>query len=455
MGDRERDLALAKRLAVLAERQGGRAYFVGGYVRDALLQRENKDIDIEVHGLTPAQLEAILDELGERLAIGESFGIYTLRGSAIDVAMPRKEKLRGRGHRDFDVFVDPFIGTVKAAQRRDFTINAMLKDILTGALIDHFGGAEDLEKGVLRHVSDESFSEDPLRVLRCAQFASRFGFSVAEETVVLCRGMDLSTLSKERVEGELEKALLKAEKPSVFFEVLRQMDQLSCWFPELEALIGVEQDPFHHAEGDVWTHTMLVLDEAAFYRDKVEQPFAFMLAAVTHDFGKALCTEKKNGRVHAYGHELAGLPLAKQFLQRLTNDKKRIDYALNLTELHMKPGAMAAARSSGKATNHLFDESLDPVALISLSAADGKGKRAPYPYFSHEDFFYERLAIYRETMAKPYVMGRDLIEAGLSPGPDFSDILSYAHKLRLAGIEKESALKQTLAYARKQRKNRA
>ena len=446
-----RDQEMARRIASLVSDRGGRAYYVGGYVRDALLGRHNKDIDMEVHGITPQALEQILGSLGERMAIGESFGIFGLKGYGLDIAMPRKEQLRGRGHRDFDILVDPFIGTQGAARRRDFTVNALMQDILTGEVIDHFGGREDLEQGVLRHVWDASFPEDPLRVLRCAQFAARFGFSVAEETVALCKTMDLSSLPRERICAELEKALVKAEKPSVFFEVLRQMDQLDLWFPEVKALMDVPQDPRFHAEGDVWVHTMLVLDEAAKLRHLAEDPCWFMLSALTHDFGKAVTTEFVKGALHAYEHEKKGLPIVEAFLKRLTSESKCIGYVLNMVELHMKPNTVAAANSALKVTNRMFDQSVDPVGLICIAEADNRGSRYDGPFHSHTDFLYGRLEQYRTTMAKPYVMGRDLIAAGLTPGADFTEILAYAHKLRLAGIEKENALKQTLAQARKLR----
>ena len=455
----EQSLQMARRIAEEAASLGGRAYFVGGHVRDHLLQIEHKDIDIETHGVTPSQLEAILDNLGERMAIGETFGIYNLRGYSLDIAMPRKEELRGRGHRDFDIFVDPFIGTKGAAKRRDFTINALMMDVLTGEIVDHYGGREDLAQGVIRHVSDDSFAEDPLRVLRGAQFAARFGFEIAPETMELCSRMDLSTLPKERILKELEKALLKAEKPSIFFEELRRMNQLDVWFPELKVLIGVEQNPRFHAEGDVWTHTMMVLDAAATLRnttaepngEAVANPLGVMLAALTHDSGKAITTEVKDGVIHAYDHEKAGLPLIESFLVRLTNETKLIDYVLNLAEFHMKPNVVAGAKSSVKTTNKMFDQSVDPEALIRIGIADALGKLPPEDTDTNEAFLRERLAIYRDYMARPFVAGRDLIEAGLTPGPNFSDILAYAHKLRLVGIEKENALKQTLAYARKLR----
>lgn len=442
---------MARKIAAAVAEKGGRAYYVGGYVRDALLHIENKDVDMEVHGIHPAELSEILDALGQKITIGESFGVFGLKGWDLDIAMPRMEKARGMGHRDFDIFVDPFIGTVAAARRRDFTVNAMMQDILTGEILDHFGGQKDLKDGILRHVSDDSFPEDPLRVLRGAQFAARFRCTVAEETVRLCKNMDLRHLPRERVEGELKKALLKAYRPSVFFEVLRQMEQLDVWFPELNALIGIPQNPKYHAEGDVWTHTMMVLDEAAKLRHRTENPYAFMLSALAHDFGKSLCTEKINGVLHAYDHEKAGLAPAEAFVRRLTGESKLLKYVLNMTELHMKPNTVAHAGSAPKVTNRMFDQSIDPEGLLYIALADDRGRICAEPGESTEAFLTERLNLYRTLMAKPHVMGRDLIEAGLTPSGDFTEILEYAHKLRLAGVEKESALTQTLGYARKLR----
>ena len=444
----EKNLRMAREVARRVAEKGGSAYFVGGFVRDALAGRENKDVDMEVHGITPQCLKEILSSLGQLITIGESFGIFSLKGYSLDIAMPRKEEARGRGHRDFDIFVDPFIGTEGAARRRDFTCNALMQNVLTGQIIDHFGGQEDLKKGILRHVNDLSFAEDPLRVLRAAQFAARFEFRVAPETIELCRGMELMHLPRERVEGELKKALLKAEKPSVFFEVLRQMEQLDIWFPELKALIGIPQNPTYHAEGDVWNHTMQVLDEGAKLRHRTTQPLWFMLSCLTHDFGKAVCTEEVNGILHAYEHEVKGLPLAETFLNRLTSETKLTEYVLNLTELHMKPNTVAGVRSSIKTTNRMFDRAIDPEGLLCIALADDRGRISTVQQEDNEAFLRERLDIFKEIMARPHVMGRDLMEAGLTPGADFAEILRYAHKLRLAGVDKANALKQTLAYAR-------
>ena len=221
------------------------------------------------------------------------------------------------------------------------------------------------------------------------------------------------------------------------------MDQLDVWFPELKQTIGLEQDPVFHPEGDVWTHTMEVIDRAAAFRDLVSEPYRFMLLALTHDLGKIVTTEEKNGRIHAYEHESKGMPLVEAFISRLTGEKEVKDYVFNMVPLHMRPNVLAYYRPVLKSTNRLFDAAVAPADLIWFAEVDK-------PVFS----VLERLKAYEETMAKPYVMGRDLIEAGLEPGEDFSEILAYSHKLRLAGIEKESALKQALTYARKMRKSK-
>jgi tRNA nucleotidyltransferase (CCA-adding enzyme) len=453
-------LQAARRIAQLAAQAGGRAYFVGGCVRDKYIRmlqggkgslEEAKDIDIEVHGLEPQTLWDLLRQVGEPAAFGESFGVYSLRHLGLDIAMPRKEHAVGRGHRDFDVSVDPHIGPKEASRRRDFTVNALMEDVLTGELLDCWGGLDDLKAKALRHVDDHSFPEDPLRVLRAAQFAARLQFTVAPETIELCKGIDLSALSKERVEGELKKALLQSDKPSVFFEVLREMGQLNPWFAELEPLTGLEQDPHYHPEGDVWVHTMEVLDRVAARREKAENPYGFLLLALCHDLGKITTSERseKDGRIHSYGHETEGLPLVESLLQRICCEGEVRSYVLNMVPLHMRPNVAAYARPSVKSTNHLFDEAASPLDLIWFAEADRPEFAGKDAFQGDTAFLLERLQIYKETMAKPYVMGKDLIEAGLAPGESFSQLLAYAHKLRLAGIEKGSALKQTLAYARK------
>ncbi len=443
----------AREIAREVEKRGGRTYYVGGFVRDRVLGIENKDVDIEVHGVPAPVLEEILDTLGERTEMGASFGVYGLKHLDLDIAMPRKEEATGRGHRDFAVFTDPWLGTEKAARRRDFTMNALMEDVRTGEIIDHFGGREDLKKGILRHVDDRSFPEDPLRVLRCAQFAARFGFSVAPETITLCKQMDLTTLPRERVLGELDKALLKAKRPSVFFKVLREMDQLESWFPEVKTLIGVPQDPIHHPEGDVWNHTMGVLDAAAGMREAAKEPRNLLLAALCHDFGKPQTTTiDEGGHIRALRHETAGVPLAEAFIKRLTSEGEVRRYVTNMVAQHMRPNMIAEGHPKLKTTNRLFDDSVCPEDLLLLCKADRMGQHKEAGYGSVEALLHSRLEAYRATMAKPGVTGRDLVELGFRPGPEFSEALKFAHKLQLAGVEKKEALSQTKGFLKKLKK---
>lgn len=439
---------LVQSIAERVREQGGTAYFVGGCVRDKLLGRENKDIDIEIHDIPSDTLEAVLSGFGEVMKFGASFGVYNIKGYDIDFALPRTERKTGEKHTDFEITSDPYMSTEKASKRRDFTINALMENVLTGEITDHWHGREDLSAGIIRHVDDVTFKEDTLRVLRAAQFSARFEFDIAEETLGSCKQLSLSELSRERVFAETEKALMKAEKPSIFFEQLRRMGQLGHWFPELKDLIGAEQNEQYHREGDVWNHTMLVLDEAAKLRSKAKQPLFFMLSALCHDLGKPFAaTVGENGAVHTYGHETEGLPIAEKFLERLTSDKRLIKYVLNMTELHMQPNIKAANKSKIKSTNKMFDLSVEPYDLILLSECDSLGKLPVSE--SNMDFLLDRLNVFYKMMQEPYVTGEDLIAAGLTPCDEFSDILGYAHKLRLAGVNKEHALTQTLSYARK------
>lgn len=443
------DKKIAIALAEKVSKKGGTAYYVGGYVRDELMGVENKDIDIEVHGIETGELEEILDSIGTRIEIGKSFGIYNLKGCSVDVAMPRKEVKTGLRHRDFKVDVDPFIGTKKASERRDFTINAMMKNVLTGEIVDHYGGKEDLKNKIIRHVNSASFMEDPLRVLRGAQFAARFEFEIADETVKLCKTMDLTQLSRERIFEEMKKALIKAQKPSLFFKNLLKMNGLTFWFSEVSKLIGVKQNSKYHKEGDSYVHTMMVLDEAAKRRSVAEQPLWLMIAALCHDFGKITATEFFDGEYHAYNHETKGIKMTEEFLKRISSEKNMIKYVLNLSSLHMKPNQLAGCKASIKSTNKMFDATVSKVDLIHLAMADGLGKTPKSADDETENFLFERLSIYNEYMSRPFVEGKDLIEAGLSPSETFKEMLEFAHKLRLSGINKEDALKQTLSQYRK------
>lgn len=450
----EQDLALSQSIAAGIAKAGGRAYYVGGFVRDAIQQISCKDIDMEVYGLAPADIRKTLSQLGEVYDRGASFGVLGLRHSDIDIAMPRTESRTGAKHTDFDVCVDPFLSPKEAARRRDFTMNAMMQDVLTGEILDFYGGREDLREHVVRCVHPETFVEDALRVFRAAQFSARLNAPIEPRTRSLCARMDVSSLSVERIMGETEKALLKAERPSIYFRELRAMGQLRDFFVELEQTIGVEQNPKFHPEGDVFEHTMLVVDAAAALRDRAQWPLGFMLSALLHDLGKVVATQvQEDGRITAYGHETLGLELVERQLRRITNHEKLIRYVINQTELHMRPNMLAAARSRKKKTRQLFDLSVCPNDLILLSRADASGKLDEPYNEGNEVWLRERLEDYQQRCAQPMVTGQDLIDAGLKPDKNFSALIQRARALHFSGLDRKNALKQVLAEANNMQEN--
>lgn len=218
------------------EEKGAKTYYVGGCVRDELLGKENKDIDIEIHHITEDEFVSVAKSLGIKIDfVGKSFGVYKalMDGTDFDFSFPRTEKQIGEKHTDFEIVVDPFIGEAKAAERRDFTINALMKDTQTGKILDFFGGMKDLESGIIRHCT-EKFAEDSLRVFRAAQFASRFGFEIAPETIEIAKTLDCTALPMERILEETKKAITKSGAPSVFFKELEKMGVLELFFPPLE-----------------------------------------------------------------------------------------------------------------------------------------------------------------------------------------------------------------------------
>lgn len=447
------DLQLAVAIAGDVAAKGGRAYYVGGIVRDGLMGVACKDIDVEVYGISPAELREIMSRYGQLVNKGAEFGVLGLQHTNLDVAMPRRERRVGVRHRDFDVSVDPYLSTRDASMRRDFTINAMMRDVLTGELVDHWDGRGDLQAGIIRCVNRSTFAEDALRVFRGAQFSARFNARLEFETEALFREIDVSQVSCERVFEELRKALLKASRPSVFFRVLKTTGHLKEFFPELEACIGVAQNPVYHPEGDVFEHTLLVLDCAARLRERAQWPLGLMLSALFHDLGKTVATQSgEDGRITAYGHERLGLPVVERQLRRLTGQTKLIRYVLNQTELHMRPNMLAQSRSKKKKTRMLFDASVCPEDLILLSRADASGKLdAPYDE-ENERFLRERLRDYQEVMTRPMVTGDDLRAAGLAPGEAFRGWLERARQLHFSGIERARALQQIVGEIHKTNK---
>ena len=297
---------LALDIARTVREAGGRAVVVGGWVRDRLRGEQSKDIDIEVFGIAAAELPGLLGTLGRVEPAGQSFPVYKVArpGSgepAIDVALPRRESKRGRGHKAFDVQGDPSMTLAEAARRRDFTINAISFDPLTNEYQDPCGGRVDLERRLLRAVDLRSFGDDSLRVLRAVQFAARFEFTLEDQTAALCRRIPLDDLPAERIWSEIEKLLLQGSRPSIGFALALDLGIIDAVLPEMHPLVGCEQEPEWHPEGDVWVHTLMVIDKARQLNGDLDRPrlTTVMLGAVCHDLGKPATTAVIDGRIRS------------------------------------------------------------------------------------------------------------------------------------------------------------
>ncbi len=245
-------------------------------------------------------------------------------------------------------------------------------------------------------------------------------------------------------------ALLNGQKPSSGFIDLKSSGKLAIWYPELQSLTGVAQSPLHHPEGDVWTHTMLVIDYASTVKGQAQNPACFMLAALCHDLGKPMTTTMDDrGQIHAYGHDEVGIGVARSFLTRIGVDEGPIKYVENMVELHMLPNRKAMANAKVKSTNQMFDQSICPEDLLLLAEADHYGKGDHASYGDIRAWLRQRLQSYRETMALPHVTEEDLVGLGVLPGAEMEAMLLLARKLRLSGNSRDAALKQIHAMLRK------
>jgi len=434
---------------------------VGGCVRDELMSTEPKDFDVEIYGIEPKKLREILESFGRVDAVGEAFTVYKL-GNDLDVSLPRREKKVGRGHKGFIVEGNKDMSFEDAAKRRDFTINAILKDVLTGEIIDIYGGQADIEKKLIRHVSSETFAEDSLRVLRAAQFAARFEFEIEGETVEICRQIDLTDLPKERIWCEFEKLLLKARKPSIGLQWLYDLGVVEQLFPEMKVLIGVPQEKEWHPEGEVWTHSLLVVDRARELIDDLPHPkkVAVMLGALCHDFGKPATTQFFDGRWRSHAHDEAGIEPTISFLDTLgtytLNGYDVREQIIQLVRYHLKPGEFYRQRENlGDGAFRRLARKVEPDLLYRVSRADTLGRNADWipreKWFDAvpQEWFIERakeLAVDVKA-PKPILLGRHLIELGLKPSRNFGEITKAIYELQLDG--KVANLEEAIAEAKK------
>lgn len=414
-GQHERIREIAR--AVAAE--GGRALLVGGCVRDRVMGRPERDVDVEVLGLAPDAFEALLAGFGETFRVGRSYTVLRLRGL------------------DVEFSVDDSAGTdfAAASRRRDLTLNSMAIDPLTGVVLDPHGGRADIAARRLRATDPEHFGSDPLRAFRVARFAACLEMEPDAELIVLCGEQDLAAVAGERLLEEMRRLLVEAPAPAKGFAILERCGLLET-FPELAALRGVPQDPEWHPEGDVWTHTLLVLDAAAGLRRRDGDDFALMLGALCHDLGKPATTEwsdeDEGTRIRSPGHDRAGIAPTRALLGRLRASNALVTAVCALVEHHLAPALFvrqgAGPRGYRRLARKLEAAGVSVDLLVRVARADHLGRttdEALAGVFPAGDAFLATAAALDVSRHGPtdVVLGRHVLARGVPPGPAVGRIL--------------------------------
>ncbi|MFA4875091.1 MAG: CCA tRNA nucleotidyltransferase [bacterium] len=415
---------------------GGEVYEVGGPVRDRLMGRSVKDHDLLCRHLSMKRISALLARCGKVAAVGKSFGVIKFTPNAaphltIDIALPRRERSTGTGHRDFDVDYDPEMPVEEDLGRRDFTINAMALSLEDGKLIDPFGGRADLDRRILKMVFPRAFEEDPLRLVRAVQFAARFNLKIEPETweaMKECAPL-IATVSAERIGIELAK-LMTAEKPSIGFDLMLRTGILEHVLPELVAVKGIEQDK--QPGDDVLFHTMRALDAAR--GDEVVEnrgDLNLMFAVLLHDIGKARTARfhAPSKRVVFFGHQLVSARLTRKIIDRLKLSTIGVsaERVLPLIENHMfETKSSFTDRAIRRFVAKVGVDLIFP--LLDLRIADNRGGKHPHGI---KGVLRLRSRIKEEIAKKPpfgpkdlAINGHDLMAIGIPEGPALGAILA-------------------------------
>lgn len=448
---------LQKILEALQE-NGIKPILVGGCVRDYFLNQAIKDYDIELYTHNDTNtIETLLNQFGRVKLVGKSFGVFKLQTKKyeFDFALPRTEKKIAKGYTGFEVTSDATLSFEQASLRRDFTINSIGYDFSTQTFLDPNNGLQDLDNKILRHIKDESFVEDPLRVYRAVQLCARFDLTLHPTTLHLCQNMVsqgvLEELSSHRIFEEFKKLLLKSSKPSIGFELLKQLGILR-YFPQLQALIGCVQEYEYHPEGDVWIHTLLCLDEMAKIKTHDEfRDLYLMLAVLCHDFGKPATTQVIKGKITSYKHEKEGIEPTLSFLNSLTQDKKLIQNVVQLVQNHLAPFQLYLHNASPKAVKRLANRvNIEDLCLVCLADCKGRDIFDKTKCDKAIEWLLstaKALEVHNSALT-PLVLGRDLMTIGFTPNKAFKTMLEFAYELQ---IEDESLSKEAILEAIKRK----
>ncbi|MBN1151550.1 CCA tRNA nucleotidyltransferase [candidate division WOR-3 bacterium] len=432
------------KIAQEIKKSGGRIFEVGGTVRDEILGRERKnvEIDAEVYGLMPETLEGILRKYGKVDLTGKSFAVYRL--ADLEVSLPRKDRSVGKSHREFDVEIFPGMDYAEACRRRDFTVNSILKDPLNGEIIDPLGGVKDIKTGILRACDWKHFAEDPLRPYRAMRFTATLGFPIDSTTMDLCRKTDISELPPERIFGEIKKMFLEADYAGRGLLAAHSLFLLARE-PEILRMVDCSQDPLWHPEGNVFVHTVLSLNIASLLRERIEDEeskLVLMLSVLLHDIGKTVTSKKaqegkKTGRIISPGHQPQGAKMAKAVLNRWRASKIVSERVSSLVVSHHRIYDLWRSRgevTKGAMRRLMSQTELPVLKLLFLADKFGRGQALG---FSEEISWLEKTLEemkIEEDQLKPLVMGRHLLGIGVESGPDMGKLLSKVYEAQLDGV---------------------
>jgi len=426
---------------------GYTAYWAGGCVRDRLLGREPKDIDIATTA-TPAELLRIFPD---GIRVGEHFGVIVVRRGDFnyDVATFRREGEYSDGRHPEAV---DFCGPEEDSRRRDFTINGLFFDPLAERVIDFVGGVDDLRRKTVRAIGApaDRFGEDHLRMLRAVRFAATLDFEIDPDTrrAIEAQAALIGRVSAERIQAELSRTLLEARRPGDAVQLLEDCGLLAEIMPEISAMRGQEQPPQFHPEGDVFTHTMIMLN------DMRERSLALVLAVLLHDVGKPVtaqeCVEPDGStRIRFNRHAEIGAELAEDILKRLRYPKALIKEVCHCIRNHMRFKDVQEMRRS-KLRRMLGHPSFPlELELHRLDCAASHGM------LENHEFLAQAYADYKSEspLPKPLVNGRDLLDLGIREGPQIGRILraAYDHQLEQENaVSREEMLEWTRALIREQ-----
>jgi tRNA nucleotidyltransferase (CCA-adding enzyme) len=408
------------------------SYLVGGTVRDELLRVPCDDIDICLVGVTnKSQVMEVLSSLNFILSVaqevGESFPVWIadIKGiGKVDFALARGEKKTGPTRQDF-VCTTQGVTIEEDLLRRDLTINSIAKNVLDGTFVDPYNGIQHLKDRIAHPVSN-AFKEDSLRVLRAARFCSRYELTPSKELLELCKGLTPTDISNERVGMEVYKTMKQAIKPSIFFYFLKEVNWLGYYFKEVEDLFDIPQSPIYHPETNAGIHSMLCLDQATDVFTRVTM--------LLHDVGKSVTTTiSESGKIQALGHEEAGVPLARQLMQRIfLLDKKFQDQVCLMVELHMIHSLTISEKIIRRTLRRLMDNGLTYNQLVEVCRCDVSG-RDPLPHYTPDIGQTRAQELLDQDLMTPIVTGKLLMSLGLTPGKFMGEFIKKALELQDRG----------------------